>query len=146
MTAPYYSLRLPFRPAPPGELPFTEITFPYRPHLHQARAFARLCGDEPRSTLVATGTGSGKTECFLFPILDSCAAHVDELGVKAIIVYPMNALATDQARRFAQAIHADPKLRGKVTAGLFIGGDSDQSVEMKPDWLITSKSHQRDHR
>lgn len=142
---PYYSLRLPFRPAPPGELPFGEIAFPYRPHLHQARAFSRLCGDEPRSTLVATGTGSGKTECFLFPILDACAAHLGELGIKAVIIYPMNALATDQAKRFAQAIHADPKLRGKVTAGLFIGGESDQSVEMKPDWVITNKSHQREH-
>lgn len=142
---PYYSLRLPFRPAPPGELPFSEITFPYRPHLHQARAFARLCGDEPRSTLVATGTGSGKTECFLFPILDACAARARELGIKAIIIYPMKALATDQAKRFAQTIHADPKLRGKVTAGLFIGGDSDQTVEMKPDGLITSKGHQREH-
>src|SRR5436190_6791758 len=99
---PYYSLRLPFRPAPPGELPFGDIAFPYRPHLHQARAFARLCGDEPRSTLVATGTGSGKTECFLFPILDACAARLGQLGIKAIIIYPMNALATDQAKRFAQ--------------------------------------------
>jgi DEAD/DEAH box helicase domain-containing protein len=142
---PYYSLRLPFRPAPPGKLPFDEIAFPYRPHLHQARAFARLCGDEPRSTLVATGTGSGKTECFLFPILDACAARVGQLGIKAIIIYPMNALATDQAKRFAQTIHADPKLRGKVTAGLFIGGEGDQSVEMKPDSIITSKSHQREH-
>ena len=142
---PYYSLRLPFRPAPPGDLPFEHIAFLYRPHLHQARAFARLCGDEPRSTLVATGTGSGKTECFLFPILDACAARVGQLGIKAIIIYPMNALATDQAKRFAQTIHADPKLRGKVTAGLFIGGESDQSVEMRPDWVITSKSHQREH-
>jgi len=142
---PYFSLRLPFRPAPPGELPFEKISFPYRPHLHQARAFSRLCGNSPRSTLVATGTGSGKTECFLYPILDACAAHAGELGIKAIIIYPMNALATDQAKRFAQAIHADPKLRGKVTAGLFIGGDSDQSVEMKPDWIITSKSHQREN-
>lgn len=142
---PYYSLRLPFRPAPPGELPFEEIAFPYRPHLHQARAFARLCGDQPRSTLVATGTGSGKTECFLFPILDACAARVGQLGIKAIVIYPMNALATDQAKRFAQTIHADPKLRGKVTAGLFIGGESDQSVEMKPDWLITNKNHLRNH-
>jgi DEAD/DEAH box helicase domain-containing protein len=142
---PYYGLRLPFRPAPVGELPFREIAFPYRPHLHQARAFSRLCGDDPRSTLVATGTGSGKTECFLFPILDACAARVGELGIKAILIYPMNALATDQAKRLAQTIHADPKLRGKVKAGLFIGGESDQSVEMKPDWVITSKSHQREH-
>lgn len=142
---PYYSLRLPFRPAPASELPFEQIHFPYRPHLHQAKAFARLCGDEPHSTLIATGTGSGKTECFLYPILDACAARVGQLGIKAIIIYPMNALATDQAKRFAQAIHADPKLRGKVTAGLFIGGESDQSVQMKPDWVITNKGHQREH-
>jgi DEAD/DEAH box helicase domain-containing protein len=144
---PYYSLRLPFRPAPPQPLPFTTIKeFPFDPpHLHQARALNRLCGDSPQSTLIATGTGSGKTECFLYPILDVCATHLGELGIKAIIIYPMNALATDQAKRFAKAIYTDPKLRGKVTAGLFIGGESDQSVEMKPDWVITSKSHQREH-
>ncbi len=142
---PFYSLRLPFRPAPLGHLPFEEIGFPYRPHLHQARAFDRLCGDQVVSTLVATGTGSGKTECFLFPILDHCAGQARFPGIKAIIIYPMNALATDQAKRFAQAIHTDAKLRGRVRAGLFIGGESDQSVEMTPDWLITDKGHQREN-
>lgn len=144
---PYYSLRPPFRPAPPQPLPFTTIqSFPYDPpHLHQAQALNRLCGESPRSTLVATGTGSGKTECFLYPILDHCAAHVDETGIKAIIIYPMNALATDQAKRFAEAINSEPGLRGKTTAGLFIGGESDQSVAMTPDWLITNKSHLREH-
>ena len=142
---PYYGLRLPFRPAPTDSLPFDKISFPYRPHLHQARTFARLCGTTPRSTLVATGTGSGKTECFLYPILDACAMRAGQPGIKAIIIYPMNALATDQAKRFAQAIHSEPKLHGKVTAGLFIGGESDQSVAMTPDWLITNKSHLREH-
>jgi DEAD/DEAH box helicase domain-containing protein len=142
---PYYSLRLPFRPTPSDKLPFEQIAFPYRPHLHQARAFARLCSDVPRSTLVATGTGSGKTECFLFPILDGCAAHAVEPGIKAIIIYPMNALATDQAKRVAEAIYKEPKLRGKVTAGLFIGGESDQSIAMTANWLITNKDHMREH-
>jgi DEAD/DEAH box helicase domain-containing protein len=32
-----------------------------------------------------------------------------------------------------------------VTAGLFIGGESDQSAKMTPDWLITDKGHQRNH-
>ena len=50
------------------------------------------------STLVATGTGSGKTESFLYPILDHCK-NVGRRGIKAIVIYPMNALATDQARR-----------------------------------------------
>jgi DEAD/DEAH box helicase domain-containing protein len=40
------------------------------PHVHQEAAWARLRSDAgPRSTLIATGTGSGKTECFLFPLL-----------------------------------------------------------------------------
>ena len=140
---PYYGLRLPFRPAPEGLLPFEEIAFPYRPHLHQAQAFARLCGDAPKSTLVATGTGSGKTECFLYPILDACAARAGQKGIKAIVIYPMNALATDQARRFARSIWNDKKLKGKVTAGLFIGGESDQAAEMTADGVITNKGHMR---
>lgn len=142
---PYYQLRLPFRPSPSERLPFAHIHFPYRPHLHQARAFSRLCQDPPLSTLVATGTGSGKTECFLYPILEHCAACANEPGIKAILIYPMNALATDQARRVAEAIHTDPALRDKVTAGLFIGGESDQSTAMKPDWLITHKDRMREH-
>jgi DEAD/DEAH box helicase domain-containing protein len=140
---PYYNLRLPFRPAPDGMLPFTAISFPYRPHLHQAQAFSRLCGESPRSTLVATGTGSGKTECFLYPILDACAQHAGEPGIKAIVIYPMNALATDQAKRFARAIHSDPALQNKVRAGLFIGGEGDDSSAMSPEWLITDKDHLR---
>ncbi|MEI6148754.1 MAG: DEAD/DEAH box helicase, partial [bacterium] len=142
---PYYGLRLPFRPAPAGPLPFEKIRFDYRPYLHQARAFSRLCGDAPRSTLVATGTGSGKTECFLYPVLDACASRAGEPGIKAIVIYPMNALATDQARRFAKTINDDPALRGKVTAGLFIGGDGDEFVDMGPDHIITGKGHMRTH-
>src|SRR5690606_16447769 len=42
-------------------------------------------------------------------------------GVKAILIYPMNALATDQAERLAKIIHGNDKLRGTVRAGLYIG-------------------------
>ncbi len=51
---------------------------------------------------MATGTGSGKTECFLYPILDHVLANPAQRGIKAILLYPMNALAGDQARRFAK--------------------------------------------
>ena len=143
---PYYELRLPFRPAPTQHLPFETISFPWRPHLHQAAAFERLCGDHPRSTLIATGTGSGKTECFLYPILDYCAARAGMPGIKAIVIYPMNALATDQARRIAQAIYRDePNLRGRVTAGLFIGEESTPCVQMSETDVITQKDHLRAH-
>ena len=70
-------------------------------------SFERLTtqdGHSPQPTLITTGTGSGKTECFLYPILDHCYARRGEPGIKAIILYPMNALASDQARRLARQI------------------------------------------
>ena len=55
-----------------------------------------------RTTLVSTGTGSGKTECFLYPIVSRCLELKDDgapPGICAVIVYPMNALAEDQLGR-----------------------------------------------
>ena len=66
---PYVSVRLPFRSAEKMPSCFEAIHPPYLPHVHQQIAFERLTGDDGRSTLIATGTGSGKTECFLYPIL-----------------------------------------------------------------------------
>ena len=68
---PYVTIALPFRKMPASSVPF-EWLRGFAPHAHQARAFARLAGAQPKSTLVATGTGSGKTECFLYPVLDHC--------------------------------------------------------------------------
>ncbi|MWR40895.1 DEAD/DEAH box helicase, partial [Escherichia coli] len=119
LKGPYLSAQLPFRKS---DLPlnfFPNLTLPFPPHAHQARAFQRLGSDAPQPTLVATGTGSGKTECFMFPLLNHCAG-ASQAGVKAIIIYPMNALATDQASRFAKTIASDPQLHGKVTVGLFV--------------------------
>lgn len=93
LKGPYLSAQLPFRKS---DLPlnfFPNLTLPFPPHAHQARAFQRLGSDAPQPTLVATGTGSGKTECFMFPLLNHCAG-ASQAGVKAIIIYPMNALAT----------------------------------------------------
>ncbi|MFM5260284.1 DEAD/DEAH box helicase [Aeromonas veronii] len=139
LKGPYFSAQLPFRQS---ALPldfFSQLRLPFPPHAHQARAFERLGGANPQPTLVATGTGSGKTECFMYPLLNHCAATAGA-GVKAIIIYPMNALATDQASRFASAIASDPKLHGRVTVGLFVG-DSDEfpSKVMGPKQVITDK-------
>src|SRR5262245_9134247 len=96
------------------------------------------------NTIVATGTASGKTECFLYPILDYCYAHRHQRGIKAILLYPMNALATDQAGRIAEAIYASPALRGRVTAGLYIGEqDSAPQVAMTESRVITHKDSMR---
>ena len=140
---PYYSLRLPFQSSKDERLPFAAISFPFRPHTHQALAFGRLCGAEPSSTIIATGTGSGKTECFLYPILDYCALNPSRKGIKAIVIYPMNALATDQAKRFARAVHNDPALKGKLRVGMYVGGEGDESTGMAEAWPITSRHAMR---
>lgn len=49
---------------------------------------------EPAATIIATGTGSGKTESFLYPIVDHSRRTL-EPGIEAIVIYPMNALAND---------------------------------------------------
>lgn len=120
---PYLTLPLPFRKqAMGGAAAFSWLPPGFVPHAHQGRAFARLTGDGAQSTLVATGTGSGKTECFLYPVLEHCRqARVEgRRGIKAIILYPMNALATDQAARVAREIVRTPALAG-IRAGLYVG-------------------------
>ena len=121
---PYLSVALPFQRAAEGGEPFPEIPLGFAPYRHQRRAMERLRREVGRSTVIATGTGSGKTECFLYPVLDHCRREAGKPGIKAILIYPMNALATDQAGRIAETIHRIPDLRGRVTAGLFIGEDA----------------------
>ncbi len=97
---PHLDIQLPFQQSKEGADYFPDLPMPFPPYLHQERSFDRLSGPNPKSTIVATGTGSGKTECFLYPILDYCYRHRGEPGIKAILIYPMNALATDQAGRW----------------------------------------------
>ena len=147
---PYVRLRLPFAPAAddwPDHLDWWPEGFtPYR---HQARAFERLSTkyrDRPRPTLVTTGTGSGKTEAFLLPILDHVlrARKSGVTGMKALILYPMNALANDQAERLAALISGDPALSA-VTAGLYTGEQSTGGrTRVSADGLITDRTLMHD--
>ncbi len=128
---PYIDIRLPFRKRDSGERIPLDIKPDFEPYKHQVKAFQRLYskdGHQPQHTLVTTGTGSGKTECFLYPILDHCWRNKDKPGVKAIILYPMNALATDQAGRLAEMLWNDERLKGEVSAGLYVGGKGRHAV------------------
>ncbi len=127
---PYVAVRLPFRVAERMPDCFEAIHPAYLPYVHQEKAFDRLVGDDGRSTLVATGTGSGKTECFLYPILEYCYQHRMERGIKALIIYPMNALASDQAKRIAELIYESEELRGNVNVGMYVGGQDHTPARM----------------
>lgn len=115
---------------------------------HQENAIKSILED--KCTIVSTGTGSGKTEAFLIPILDYCIKNKYKKGVKAIIIYPMNALAGDQLRRIEEAAS-----KSEITCAIFNGetpkkkdtGIIDDNkyivyrediVENKPDIIITN--------
>jgi DEAD/DEAH box helicase domain-containing protein len=74
-------------------------------YVHQVAAWEQLSRhhNPPRSIVVSSGTGSGKTECFLVPILDDLARqraqHQHLVGVQALFLYPLNALINSQRDR-----------------------------------------------
>jgi replicative superfamily II helicase len=136
---PYLQVRTPFRMVPDSWVsPLDWLPEGFRPYVHQAQAFERLTSrdHEPEPTLVTSSTGSGKTEAFLYPILDHCARERDRgrRGIKALLLYPMNALAGDQARRLARLLHKEPGLAG-ITAGIYIGEQAGQA-SAGPDQLV----------
>lgn len=148
---PYVRTRLPFAPAPAGwEDSLDVIPAGFTPYGHQAAAWQRLSsrGKRPQPTLVTTGTGSGKTECFLVPVLD----HVLRArrtpsggsGTKALILYPMNALANDQAQRLTRLLTEKPtdgsaNPYAGITAALYTGEDGPKRTTVSADGLITSR-------
>jgi ATP-dependent helicase YprA (DUF1998 family) len=85
------------------------------PYKHQSDAIRRTL-IEGKNILVMTGTGSGKTEAFLLPILGKLAseaksnpaAFANQPAVRALILYPMNALVNDQLGRL-RGIFGDPR-------------------------------------
>jgi ATP-dependent helicase YprA (DUF1998 family) len=149
---PYVRLRLPFRPAEPHWNSHFAWLSGFRPYGHQTVAWSRLASvvdgqpRRPLPTVVTTGTGSGKTEAFLYPILDHVlrARAAGETGTKALILYPMNALANDQAARLTKLLTTNPALRG-VTAALYTGEMGVQRTTVTAQGLITDREVIRDN-
>ncbi|MCU0756374.1 MAG: DEAD/DEAH box helicase [Xanthomonadales bacterium] len=143
---PYLQVGLPFRAGREGRGFFGSFELPHPGYAHQEAAWRRLASDRAAAnTLVATGTGSGKTECFLYPLLDHCrrlraAGGAAAGGIKALVIYPMNALAGDQARRFAEVIAGMPAFAG-LRVGLYVGGGGRDGAQqrMGPTQVITDR-------
>lgn len=79
-----------------GEYEFPKNRNPYK---HQINSWNTLL-KEKKSIAVTTGTGSGKTECFMLPVLHDLYENCkNEPGVRAIFLYPLNALIGSQKKR-----------------------------------------------
>lgn len=95
-----------------------------RLYYHQEESLRKSIGGD--NMIVSTGTGSGKTECFLIPVLNEIMNEVTkakekgeeiEPGVRALIIYPMNALANDQMDRLRKILIDYPD----ITFGSYTG-------------------------
>lgn len=78
-----------------------------RAYLHQSESIQHLLAEQAGPLAVTTGTGSGKTECFLLPVIQNAiedASCFNRSGLTAILVYPMNALANDQEERIRELL------------------------------------------
>jgi len=116
-------------------------------YAHQEEAIDKVY--KGRNVIVATGTGSGKTESFLYPILlhlyqesqrgDLCP------GVRALVLYPMNALANDQRERLAEVCKNMKRENSgfRLTFGQYIG----ETPEDGGDFQRHAQDHltQREH-
>ena len=113
---------------------FRKIHMPLtRPlYLHQEKAIKKTQAGE--NLIVSTGTGSGKTECFLIPILNELLREKEngtlDQGVRALLVYPMNALANDQIERLRELLADCPE----ITFGSYTGQTKKDKKEALNDY------------
>ena len=87
-------------------------TFPYAPYEHQYKCWNALLNktitideeQKPMSIVVTTGTGSGKTECFMMPLVHDLKQHAMPDEIQALFLYPLNALMEDQKERLEELL------------------------------------------
>lgn len=137
MKGPFISLSRPFREGAAVEALIRDGVF--HPHMrqripadithvygHQEDAIRAIHAG--KTTLVSTGTGSGKTECFLYPVVSKCLDLRDAgtpAGISAVIVYPMNALAEDQLGRLRSLLAGTG-----ISFGMYVGKTPDREAEV----------------
>lgn len=93
------------------------------PYLHQVEAWKKISNG--KHCVIATGTGSGKTEGFLIPLIDYFIKNKYS-GVQTIIIYPLKALANDQGKRIGKMLDDINKIFNiNLKWGIF-DGDTDK--------------------
>lgn len=98
-------------------------------YLHQQNAIETIVSSE--NAVVSTGTGSGKTNCFLIPVINELLREKEAgtlgPGVRALFIYPMNALANDQIKNLRKILMFYPD----ITFGVYNGGTENDEDDAK---------------
>ncbi|MEQ8717738.1 MAG: DEAD/DEAH box helicase [Acidimicrobiales bacterium] len=103
-------------------------------YVHQEQAIRKAVVDR-RNLVVSTGTGSGKTETFLVPIINDLFREIEEgtverPGVRALLLYPMNALVNDQVKRLRRLLSPAPEIR----FGRYVGETQEKASKAEEDF------------
>ena len=114
---------------------------PLRLYRHQADAIRVAATGQ--SYVLTTGTGSGKSLAYLIPIVDRVLREGPGRGVRAIVIYPMNALANSQAGELEKFLNLGfPDGRGPVRFKRYTGQETEEDrrriVEDPPDIILTN--------
>ena len=116
---------------------------PLHLYAHQLEALAK--GQSQKSYIVTTGTGSGKSLAFFLPVIDRIlkAKEADRKPrTRAIVIYPMNALANSQLEELDKFLHGYPEGEKPFTVARYTGQESSAEREAiannPPDILLTN--------
>lgn len=106
------------------------------PFRHQLTAWRTILEDK-KSLLVSSGTGSGKTECFMVPVLEDLirqqkSTRQSLTGTQAIFLYPLNALINSQQERLREWTRG---FKGKIRFALYNGETRHTKYEIQEDQL-----------
>lgn len=105
----------------------------YHPYTHQLASWETLLGDDVKSVVVTSGTGSGKTECFMVPVLEDLYREQQRKqeklsGIRAIFLYPLNALINSQRER----LHAwTEDFGGDIRFCLYNGNTENSEIKVR---------------
>lgn len=131
-----------------GAIEEEEFCFPLgrKPYTHQTDSWKSLLNDK-QTIVVTSGTGSGKTECFMIPVIQDLyrqKSTVCNEGVQAIFIYPLNALMKNQQKRVDAWCSA---LTPNVTYAIYNGDTPDdvqknKALQAYPQLLSRSQIRQ----
>lgn len=122
-----------FRHRTPGDPEGSELEL----HRHQRDAVELASRDQ--SYILTTGTGSGKSLAYIVPIVDRVLRDGSGKGVKAIVVYPMNALANSQIGELEKFLGTEaPKVTFARYTGQESSTDRERILNNPPDILLTN--------
>lgn len=117
-----------------------------KPYTHQAESWKQLLKDE-KSIVVTSGTGSGKTECFMLPIIQDLVRQQQSNygndkkgGIQAIFLYPLNALMSSQQKRMSAWCKA---VNPQVSFAMYKGDTEEHFKQIMKDALPELKSREQ---